>query len=608
MQISADDATPIREFLDVINTQSSLGFTDEQLQAATDILEDQWFNTAGELAAVDEEAFSFLNLPQGMSEAILQAFGKQGASHVVSAPILHTNQQALAPDEIKISDLSEEKEEKEEKQEGDPNAPVDGFISPTSGRVQVEGGNADAAANEEEFKEEEEAKPEISRQPSGPSSSPIQNLQALRKAVEHVVSVRLHAWWGYLVLCTNFAPLFLARFQSKSALNQGPERHVESWYGPKEQQQGWCFITLRSMEFFFELRIDFCLVQLTQTLLRELLKKLDAIPMAELAPDEFSQEEDQELKVTLKQKNVMPLVVSSNEFNLRKQEEEGAKAEDAQDAEDAEDADLTLVSEVGVDHCSVCLKRHDTPVVLECKHAFCKSCVHDYVMKKVHSKKAVGIKCPQRGGCSESPEMCTGDLQKVLSASEFEEYLEATLMAFMEQDESVFFCPNEKCKSAISLEPRAVPEVPDTITETTDEGKVLTPEAWKHFMQYRIRCIECQTVFCADCKVNPYHKGFTCKDFATYQSARHCRYCSSQLDANNSVKNPPSSALRDVCTDEECVEKMELACTKFNKCGCPCGGVRDEKECLPCLKHDLEEDESEVPTFLFLSESAPPPH
>src|SRR5690554_5763030 len=58
-------------------------------------------------------------------------------------------------------------------------------------------------------------------------------------------------------------------------------------------------------------------------------------------------------------------------------------------------------------------------------------------------------------------------------------------------------------------------------------------------------------------------------------------------------QNPPSPAMENVCTDEECLGKMEIACLKTLACGCPCGGIRDELECLPCLRHDLEEDISE---------------
>jgi hypothetical protein len=74
-----------------------------------------------------------------------------------------------------------------------------------------------------------------------------------------------------------------------------------------------------------------------------------------------------------------------------------------------------------------------------------------------------------------------------------------------------------------------------TITEVDDEGKVLSAESYAHFCQHRVRCRECQSIFCTSCKRSPYHKGFTCKSFVEYQSARHCRFCDTKLDEHNTA-------------------------------------------------------------------------
>ena len=44
------------------------------------------------------------------------------------------------------------------------------------------------------------------------------------------------------------------------------------------------------------------------------------------------------------------------------------------------------------------------------------------------------------------------------------------------------------------------------------------------------------------------------------------------------------ASLQDVCSSAECLAKREKSCTKTLSCGCFCCGIKDEKECLPCLK------------------------
>ncbi|KAK4016037.1 hypothetical protein OUZ56_031000 [Daphnia magna] len=60
-----------------------------------------------------------------------------------------------------------------------------------------------------------------------------------------------------------------------------------------------------------------------------------------------------------------------------------------------------------------------------------------------------------------------------------------------------------------------------------------------------------------------------------------CRYCGSAI-------SPSSSSLFDdqtinVCNEPDCMEYSRNACLKTHSCGHPCGGVRDETQCLPCL-------------------------
>lgn len=238
--------------------------------------------------------------------------------------------------------------------------------------------------------------------------------------------------------------------------------------------------------------------------------------------------------------------------------------------------------------CSFCLNECSEPYNLGCQHRFCTKCIRSYILDRVSQKKAVGMLCPANQCSLELP---TADIQKLLTKNDFESFLEATLMAFIESDNLSFKCPNQQCQLPISRAPTEIGPVPDPMTETDSDGKLLSAETWIHFQEYRIRCRSCNTIFCASCQSIPYHKGHTCAGFIAYRNSRRCRFCDTQLTPSNTVHDPPAPALRDVCNDRECFEKMEICCDKFNPCGCPCNGVRGEDECLPCLKHVLKNEE-----------------
>lgn len=78
---------------------------------------------------------------------------------------------------------------------------------------------------------------------------------------------------------------------------------------------------------------------------------------------------------------------------------------------------------------------------------------------------------------------------------------------------------------------------------------------------YAYRCRECQTEFCAGCKAEPYHLGFTCESHAQYLKARHCRFCSAQLKSDNTAPTFGwAVSLQDCCKSEECLKKRNNAC------------------------------------------------
>lgn len=105
-----------------------------------------------------------------------------------------------------------------------------------------------------------------------------------------------------------------------------------------------------------------------------------------------------------------------------------------------------------------------------------------------------------------------------------------------------------------------------------------------------MRCYSCSTIFCAQCKRIPYHKGFTCEQYQDYLISRQCRFCHTKITAKNS---PPDMALmpptlQDVCNSEDCIKRRSICCDRMLPCGCPCNGIKGEPKCLPCLKCEMK--------------------
>ncbi|XDV30961.1 hypothetical protein PO909_033770, partial [Leuciscus waleckii] len=59
-------------------------------------------------------------------------------------------------------------------------------------------------------------------------------------------------------------------------------------------------------------------------------------------------------------------------------------------------------------------------------------------------------------------------------------------------------------------------------------------------------------------------------------SSDACRFCGTR-------NGTELSAVGSVCSDQDCQDYAKLACSKTHPCGHPCGGVKNEELCLPCL-------------------------
>ena len=209
-------------------------------------------------------------------------------------------------------------------------------------------------------------------------------------------------------------------------------------------------------------------------------------------------------------------------------------------------------------------------------------------------------------------------------------------------------CPNPACGVAIEkVPPRRNPDgdlelVAERIPGT---ARWMSREALEHAPPSCSRCGACGTDFCGDCDAMPYHVGFaSCAAAAAAAKAPRCRYCreritpgASALDfttaavaetsggtrgdldgdgrGNDAVLAPAGKSgdmsVRElrracgaadtswcvdkkelgvfriaggVCRAGECQSRLEGSCTETLSCGHPCGGVRGEATCLPCLR------------------------
>ncbi|XP_076623337.1 MYC binding protein highwire isoform X2 [Colletes latitarsis] len=76
-----------------------------------------------------------------------------------------------------------------------------------------------------------------------------------------------------------------------------------------------------------------------------------------------------------------------------------------------------------------------------------------------------------------------------------------------------------------------------------------------------------------------------------------CRFC-------GTTGNTGLLAIGNICADHDCQEHAKNACSKMHPCGHICGGVRNEKNCLPCLHRclpgtDLKQDVDDMCMICF---------
>lgn len=113
------------------------------------------------------------------------------------------------------------------------------------------------------------------------------------------------------------------------------------------------------------------------------------------------------------------------------------------------------------------------------------------------------------------------------------------------QDQNMIECT---CKNFIEVVPGQV-----DYKQKDEEGNRISKSAAEHMANYRVRCNNCDRVFCSKCNAEPYHIGKDCEEFAEYRGADKCRFC---LDKLKKIRKNCPPAFRAVCRKQECEDNM----------------------------------------------------
>lgn len=256
--------------------------------------------------------------------------------------------------------------------------------------------------------------------------------------------------------------------------------------------------------------------------------------------------------------------------------------------------------------CAKCAGRTPTTALVDaaCGHSLCKGCVAAHVAAAVAQLRCTRLRCPCEGcGAALDASFVHNSTSEELN----QQYLDACFSEFLAlearaDDNHLLTCPNKEphCGCPMEWLQPSEEEVKkygeNKITRKAEDGTPLSRVAWVHFNINRIRCPQCSTDFCASCMAQPYHLGVTCEQLKEYAASKQCRFCGCRVTLGvNLAPLCGHEALMACCDDEECMEKRDSACYEVHACGHPCGGVRDEEHCLPCLQPECLEGASGQP-------------
>ncbi|MCQ2818859.1 MAG: hypothetical protein MJ252_16460 [archaeon] len=201
---------------------------------------------------------------------------------------------------------------------------------------------------------------------------------------------------------------------------------------------------------------------------------------------------------------------------------------------------------------------------LECVHTICGNCFLQYAQQDFYNMK-----------CKVCHQLIGNEYKKMVLG---EDQYNAIIKAFDDKSSSLFSeglinCPGCNMQFLFEKGNHVDYKVRD------DKNQVMSREACEDYAHNRARCPGCQAIFCAICKQNPYHLGFTCDQYKRRQVALKCRFCDTEITRAN--QGPDA----DVCNGQECLQKFSVACKKTLPCGHHCPGTINDA-CPPCIDQD----------------------
>ncbi|CAI2364881.1 unnamed protein product [Moneuplotes crassus] len=230
-------------------------------------------------------------------------------------------------------------------------------------------------------------------------------------------------------------------------------------------------------------------------------------------------------------------------------------------------------------HCVSCKKQVDADNeediynLYSCNHTICNDCFIDLIKVEYSVKKIVD--CPSCGKIVHEDEIIDQ-----LGEEEWAELKEEILEDDEEVKEGAVRC---RCGEEVKV-------VKHKVKNVDEEGNQISAKSAENMAKFKVKCHNCRDVFCAYCKIKPYHIGYTCSEYREFVESDRCRYCSEPIKARRK-----GGAFRFVCKSKECKSLKKEGCSKKLPCGHYCNGISREKHCLPCLHPDcVNKDQSKT--------------
>jgi hypothetical protein len=177
-----------------------------------------------------------------------------------------------------------------------------------------------------------------------------------------------------------------------------------------------------------------------------------------------------------------------------------------------------------------------------CDHLCCSSCCRAAARAAEASfTAAMGVGCPAPG-CGA---LCTDtELRALLGPGDHARLAASALEEVIGCSGAYARCPAPTCGFTVERVPAGC-EPGGLMDRAPAEvsGVPLVGAARRHYAEYRFKCRECRTEFCASCSAVPYHVGHTCESYREFLIAKRCTYCDSVIPKDALIAATPAAEL-----------------------------------------------------------------